>query len=173
MKKVFFASLLAMLLLAFSLNAAPVSAKENASGNQQTPQVEYYDANDNLVAVSNLKGKSVTTTQKMSVKKASFYQWGYTVFSNYVWVKKGSAFKNPGAMSVELANKPKQFEVRMYASNKKTYIGKGVVKNASGWVPFDWRPLRKKGNSYTFKLVSAANSGRIVVNNGDLEYNVN
>ena len=31
----------------------------------------------------------------------------------------------------------------------------------------------EKGSSYTFKLVSAANSGKITVNNGTLEYNVN
>lgn len=37
-------------------------------------------------------------------------------------------------MSVELANRAKKFEVWMYSSNKKSYIGKGVVKNASGWV---------------------------------------
>lgn len=182
LKKALFLTFFVGLLIFGSLT--PISASAEESKGTNTPastQVEYYDANNKLVSVeSYTEEKQATSTPSTkffslaaSKKGVSYYDFGKTTFSNYIWVKGGYAFKNPGAMSIELNNRPKQFEVRMYASNKKTYIGKGVAKNASGWVPFDWRSLRKKGSSYTFKLVSAANSGKITVNNGTLEYNVN
>ncbi|MCY8850310.1 hypothetical protein [Bacillus inaquosorum] len=178
MKKVSFIIAFIGVLLVSSLYTPQVNAKEKGSISQNTNQVEYYDANGKLIDTENYSDGNVTTQSTqfsvMAVKasRISSYDFGPSTFSNFVWVKGGKAFKNPGAMSVELANRAKKFEVWMYSSNKKSYIGKGVVKNASGWVPFDWRPLRKKGSSYTFKLVNGS-SGKIKVIGGTLEYNVN
>ncbi|MDA1478392.1 hypothetical protein [Bacillus changyiensis] len=161
MRKILAFLLLSILCLS-SLTSIPVSAK--SSKVNSAARVEYYNAKNKLIAVKT--SKVATPTKKLT------YQFGKTYFNNYIWIKKGSAFKKPGKMKLQLNKKTKQFEVRMYASNNKRYIGKAVFKNASGWVSFDWKLLRKKDASYSFKLVSAANSGRIIINKGFLEYNV-
>ncbi|WP_028402432.1 hypothetical protein [Ectobacillus panaciterrae] len=160
-------TLLATFLLFGAFTTTQAAAAEPTKA-EKAAQIQYFDANDkpiNSVAENSAPVKAAGGVSTMAV---SSYVIGKATFSNFVWIKAGSTFYNPGPVDVEFGTRNKAAAIYAYNS-AGTYMGKGVSYNQSGWVPFSFSHL-PRGASYKFKFVSEGGD-TVIVNGGRLYYN--
>lgn len=100
------------------------------------------------------------------------YKFGSTKFKDFIWLKAGALFKDPGRMEIEMKNRG-SFIVEVCKPDG-IVVGKGQRSNVSGWQTFDFRnggefgPGIPNGN-YKIKLVNSSPGLREVVS-GQLWY---
>ncbi|MCA1322351.1 hypothetical protein LC085_20950 [Bacillus tianshenii] len=128
--------------------------------------VQYFDSNNSPVSpytqkeldemkerVRNLEGKSSRNNLNDYSLSSSYYHFGETSYSNYVWIKGGSTFYNPQYVDFEIINRIEGRALYVYDSSGK-YQGKAVFpKYGNIWYASSWTHL-PRGKSYKFKLVS-------------------
>ncbi|OUB63552.1 hypothetical protein [Bacillus thuringiensis] len=121
----------------------------------QSTQVQYYDANDNLI-------KPYENGMQYAYSRYPFYK---TVFSSNIWIGGGAYFYNPHYIEFERTNRPKKLAIYFYDS-RGAYEGKAVTAEGTGWieVPLEHLP---RGTSHKFKFVSE-NGQRVEIKHGYL-----
>ncbi|MGY3717929.1 hypothetical protein ACWE42_20670 [Sutcliffiella cohnii] len=108
---------------------------------------------------------------EMTMSSYSIYSFGQTTFSNFVWLRNGYYFRNPGIMDFEITNRAESIAVEVYKTDG-SYVGKAVWENITGWAAIDWRNVRFviHPGSYKFRFVNEG-SGTIYIKHGNLYHN--
>ena len=101
------------------------------------------------------------------------YEFGKTSFKNFVWLKSGALFKNPGGLDVEMSTNG-AYGLEVYKLDG-TLAGKSKRPNEhGGWASFYFRNGGDFGGvifngEYKIKLTNLA-SGRREAKQGQLSY---
>ncbi|UFT99929.1 hypothetical protein KO561_02900 [Radiobacillus kanasensis] len=98
----------------------------------------------------------------------TYYDFGKTSFSNYVWVRGGYAFYNLDSMDLEKLD-TNQISAMVYDTSGR-YYGKVVSARRATWQNFNFSLIAPTGRSYKIKLVNN-DGGTADILQGTIYYN--